>query len=283
MKEWEDEIQVKAQYIWENHKVALLVFILVFPLVIQIIFSVFNIIAEIESWNFKFPDSSNWIGFWGSYLGVIPSGLIAFGVARYQINQDRILTDERQTKDKLEFRKREVLTEAKSIFLEFKKMIPIYKELEYASTIQITDESDHTQVSNFLSYFTDNYFKILNDNMEKLKFEVDAFDILYKEELKSYDISVEIIPDILKDIIKLNNDLTALSYKKRFNDGEYIHATLNISQTGIGPVIIGEISDVDSHRIVLNIFDMQKQLLNCIEFLFNNIKNNIDSDLKESA
>ncbi|MBD9366590.1 hypothetical protein IAP91_14515 [Leuconostoc mesenteroides] len=88
MKKWEDKIQVKAQYIWENHKVASLVFILVFPLVIQIIFSVFNIIAEIESWNFKFPDSSNWIGFWGSYLGVIPSGLIAFWVARYQINQD---------------------------------------------------------------------------------------------------------------------------------------------------------------------------------------------------
>ncbi|MBD9366591.1 hypothetical protein IAP91_14520 [Leuconostoc mesenteroides] len=175
------------------------------------------------------------------------------------------------------------MTEAKSIFLEFKKMIPIYKELEYASTIQITDESDHTQVSNFLSYFTDNYFKILNDNMEKLKFKVDAFDILYKEKLKSYDISVEIIPDILKDIIKLNNDLTVLSYKKRFNDGEYIHATLSISQTGIGPVTIGEISDVDSHKIVLNIFYMQKTLLNNIDFLFNNIKNNIDSDLKESA
>ena len=283
MKKWEDEIQEKAQNLWNEHKIALLISIILIPLIIQILFGIFNIVSEIRSWSFRFPDSSNWIGFWGSYLGVIPSGLIAFWVARYQINQDRILSDKRQTQDKLEFRKREILTESKSIFLEFKKMNPIYKEVEDVSIIKITDATDHTQVSNFLSYFTDNYFKILNDNMEKLKFEVDAFDILYKEELKSYDISVNIIDKILEDIINLNNDLTALSYKKRFNDGEYIHAKLNISKTGIGPVTIGEISDADSHRIVLNIFKMQRTLLIDIEFLFNNIRNNIDSDFKESA
>lgn len=283
MKKWEDEIQEKAQNLWNEHKIALLISIILIPLIIQILFGIFNIVSEIQSWSFRFPDSSNWIGFWGSYLGVIPSGLIAFWVARYQINQDRILSDKRQNQDKLEFRKREILTESKSIFLECKKMIPIYKEVEYASNIKITDATDHTQVSNFLSYFTDNYFKILNDNMEKLKFEVDAFDILYKEELKSYDISVNIIDKILEDIIKLNNDLIALSYKKRFNDGEYIHAKLNISKTGIGPVTIGEISDAKSHGIVLNIFQMHRTLLINIEFLFNDIRNNIDSDFKESA
>lgn len=30
-----------------------------------------------------------WLGFWGSYLGIIPSGLIAYGVARYQIVKDQ--------------------------------------------------------------------------------------------------------------------------------------------------------------------------------------------------
>ncbi|MGR8824432.1 hypothetical protein [Leuconostoc mesenteroides] len=91
MKKWEDNVQEKAQNLWENHKVALLVFILVFPLVIQIIFSVFNIIAEMELWSFRFPDSSNWIGFWGSYLGFIPSGLIAFLVAKQQIDSENKL------------------------------------------------------------------------------------------------------------------------------------------------------------------------------------------------
>lgn len=32
----------------------------------------------------------DWLSFWGSYLGVIPSGLIAFAVAKYQIECDKI-------------------------------------------------------------------------------------------------------------------------------------------------------------------------------------------------
>lgn len=33
--------------------------------------------------------NGDWLGFWGSYLGVIPSGLIAYSVARYQIEADK--------------------------------------------------------------------------------------------------------------------------------------------------------------------------------------------------
>lgn len=103
MKKWEDKIQEKVQNIWENHKVALLIAIIAIPLIIQIIFGIFNIISEIELWNIKFPDSSNWIGFWGSYLGIIPSGLIAYWVANYQINQDRKMSERALLMTKLPF------------------------------------------------------------------------------------------------------------------------------------------------------------------------------------
>ncbi|MDC2804821.1 hypothetical protein [Leuconostoc suionicum] len=36
----------------------------------------------------------DWLSFWGSYLGVIPSGLIAFIVTKYQINNDRLIRKE---------------------------------------------------------------------------------------------------------------------------------------------------------------------------------------------
>lgn len=43
----------------------------------------------------------DWLGFWGSYLGIIPSGLIAYAVAKVQIDQQR--------KDRDEARKNELL------------------------------------------------------------------------------------------------------------------------------------------------------------------------------
>lgn len=35
------------------------------------------------------PPHGDWLGFWGSYFGIIPSGLIAYAVAKYQIEKDR--------------------------------------------------------------------------------------------------------------------------------------------------------------------------------------------------
>ena len=34
--------------------------------------------------------NGDWLSFWGSYLGVVPSGIIAFVVAKYQIDRDEI-------------------------------------------------------------------------------------------------------------------------------------------------------------------------------------------------
>lgn len=241
------------------------------------------LIVQYNNWTFWPKVHGDWLGFWGSYLGVIPSGLIAYAVARYQIEQDRIFSQKKQMEDKLEFRKREILTESKNIFLENKKMTLIYRELENAWTAKESDSNNSDQNSAFLAYFVKHYFKVLNDDIEKLKYDVDAFDILYRDELKNYGVSVEIISRILDDIIKLSNNLNALYFIKDFKDGKYDKVGLIISRTGIGQITVGKIDDYNVRKLILNTFFIYKELANHIEFLFNNIKNNIDKDMDESA
>lgn len=56
-----------------------------------------------QSWSFKFPDSSNWIGFWGSYLGIMPSGLIAYSVAKYQLDNNKISEEKKKFESSLPY------------------------------------------------------------------------------------------------------------------------------------------------------------------------------------
>lgn len=64
--------------------VVLVVFVAV-PLIIQLHLTPFYELAK----SLTPSNRSDWLGFWGSYLGIIPSGLIAYAVARYQIDRDR--------------------------------------------------------------------------------------------------------------------------------------------------------------------------------------------------
>lgn len=47
--------------------------------------------------------NGDWLSFWGSYLGIIPSGLIAYWVANYQINQDKKSSERKMLMTKLPF------------------------------------------------------------------------------------------------------------------------------------------------------------------------------------
>ncbi|MGL5899822.1 MAG: hypothetical protein ACRCZW_09225, partial [Lactobacillaceae bacterium] len=45
----------------------------------------------------------DWLGFWGSYLGIIPSGLIAYAVAWYQIDHEKSVEQKRQLENGLPY------------------------------------------------------------------------------------------------------------------------------------------------------------------------------------
>lgn len=97
---WEDRVERKAKGLWENHRVLLFVFLLISPFVFQLLTNILNILATLNGWSIQFPSPDNWIGFWGSYLGVIPSGLIAYSVAKTQIDYQKEVDEIRREQDK---------------------------------------------------------------------------------------------------------------------------------------------------------------------------------------
>lgn len=217
-----------------------------------------------------------WIQFWGSYLGVIPSGIIAYGVSRYQIEQDKKATKDQKMEDKLEFRKREILVESKSIALKFKEVKPAYDELEIYTLSNIEINSSSADISKYLSYFNNYYHKKLSANIHELRFEVESFDLFFKEELTEYGVNTEIIDRITNDIIALDNDFLIFITKKGFDDGYFNGSGLTVNRTSIGQVTVEKIDSQQFHSLALSIFRVQKRLMNNTEFLFKNIKNNID-------
>lgn len=47
--------------------------------------------------------NGDWLGFWGSYLGVMPAGLIAYAVAWYQIDYEKSVEQKRQLENGLPY------------------------------------------------------------------------------------------------------------------------------------------------------------------------------------
>lgn len=219
-----------------------------------------------------------WVQFWGSYLGVIPSGIIAYGVSRYQIEQDKKATKDQKVEDKLEFRKREILVESKKIVLKFKEVKPIYDEFEIYTLDNIKMNSSSADISKYLSYFTNYYNKKLSDNIHELRFEVESFDLFFKEELTEYGVNTEIIDKIMNDIIELDSTFLTFIAKKGFDDGNFDGASLIVSRTSIEQVTVEKIDSQQFHFLALSIFRVQKNLISSTKFLFRNIKNNIDKN-----
>lgn len=97
---WEKRIEKQTKELWNNHRVLLFVFLLVGPFAFQLFTNVINIFAALNDWPIKFPSPGEWVGFWGSYLGVIPSGLIAYVVAKVQIDYQKKVEEKRREQDK---------------------------------------------------------------------------------------------------------------------------------------------------------------------------------------
>ncbi|AEJ31438.1 hypothetical protein [Leuconostoc sp. C2] len=82
-------ISNELKTIWKKYKTTVIVAFIIIPFLIQIFLKLFNLISSLNGWDISLSFSSSWLGFWGSYLGIIPSGLIAWSVASKQIQSDR--------------------------------------------------------------------------------------------------------------------------------------------------------------------------------------------------
>lgn len=158
----------------------------------------------------------------------------------------------------------------------FKEVKPIYDEFKIYTLDNIEIDSQSDIISNYLSYVNNYYNKKLSDNIHELRFEVESFDLFFRDELDRYGVSTEIIDRILRGIIELDNAFYIFIKKKNFDDGKYIGSSLEINRTRIGKVTVDKIDSQQFYTLALSIFELQKNLISYTEFLFKNIKNNID-------
>lgn len=164
---WEKMIEKKTQELWNNHRVLLLVFLLISPFTFQLFTNVINIFATLNGWPIKFPSPGDWVGFWGSYLGVIPSGLIAALVAGYQIKAANKQSDEARKQDLIIMRNTKIV----DYLYEIKMSVSKSKLILDKSEANLSDEFmfDY-MINDEYSLFGEVNFKVLKDQNNHLYF-----------------------------------------------------------------------------------------------------------------
>lgn len=70
--------------------------------------------VQYNHWSLGYRGSGDWLGFWGSYLGVVPSGLIAYLVAKYQIDNNKTLEEKKKFENSLPYAQIQYYTESYS-------------------------------------------------------------------------------------------------------------------------------------------------------------------------
>lgn len=101
-----------------------------------LILAIFIIIPLLVEYTWEIPSGrGDWLGFWGSYLGIIPSGLIAYFVAKYQIDKDHEFSTEEKNREYLPYFN---IKNNAFIFNSMRDNLPIQK-----ATISFYDNSDN--------------------------------------------------------------------------------------------------------------------------------------------
>lgn len=142
----------------------------------------------------------DWLGFWGSYLGIIPSGLIAYAVAKYQI-------DNEQKRLKEQFNQTKYIEDLTRINNKLRNFDSVF---EYGVSHQylLKDKSEAIQ------HYNKSDDELLDDMMNNLS------TYMYKE--KIFDsiaillLDIEMMPkvrgsEVYKSIYELNEKLIDLS------------------------------------------------------------------------
>ena len=70
--------------------------------------------VQYNHWSLGYRGSGDWLGFWGSYFGVVPSGLIAYLVAKYQIDNNKTLEEKKKFENSLPYAQIQYYTESYS-------------------------------------------------------------------------------------------------------------------------------------------------------------------------
>lgn len=125
--------------------------------------------------------NGDWLGFWGSYLGIIPSGLIAYAVARYQIDNEN--------KRQGQMIQRELyINNLYSVYKKLRKLDPFFKygpgERYLNDTLEEIHPKDAIDIQNKLDILHDYFLELdVFDNLDEL-----ILDVYMMPDINSSDI-----------------------------------------------------------------------------------------------
>lgn len=115
MEKFENAVSWGFKRIWENYKSLVILGFIFIPFILQITCKALNDLSNYFKWGIHFGFSQVSLEFWGSYLGIVPAGLIAYYVAQYQV--------ERQAKEIAKNRYDELTLKELEKFSELLKMM----------------------------------------------------------------------------------------------------------------------------------------------------------------
>lgn len=132
-----------------------------------VIFVVGPLLVQYNHWSLGYRGSGDWLGFWGSYLGVIPSGLIAALVAGYQIKAANKQSDEARKQDLIIMRNTKIV----DYLYEIKTSVSKSKLILDKSKANLSDKFmfDY-MINDEYSLFGEVNFKVLKDQNNHLYF-----------------------------------------------------------------------------------------------------------------
>lgn len=213
---------MKRFKITQKGVVVILIAFVSVPLAIQLHWTPVYELAKLLTPN----NRSDWLSFWGSYLGVIPSGLIAALVAGYQIEAANKQNDEARKQDLIMMRKTKIVD----------YLYEIKNELSTSAVILNTDKplNSESDIYNYLKMpehgiFEDVNWEVLRGKNNRLYFLSGivfdkTVDKQFYEEIQNY---TESIKHIYGFIIKYEY-LHKESDTSKVNSGEDCAATYSV-------------------------------------------------------
>ncbi|ASR69260.1 MAG: hypothetical protein H9W83_00730 [Leuconostoc sp.] len=173
--------------------------------------------VQYKHWPRGSNGNGDWLGFWGSYLGMVPSGLIAYFVAKSQIDAERNNERSKRNEDLYLQDLREIHKSLNEMRIIIGMMSQVFKYLELG-------ERD-------AKYFADMYIHISAGNKHQLKYNeyfndaVKALPSGASEELinnikdmtdplESLEVNVEFYISEIRDDTR--NDSFDIEYKNKF-------------------------------------------------------------------
>ncbi|MCC8439877.1 hypothetical protein CRI85_05955 [Leuconostoc pseudomesenteroides] len=221
------------------------------------------LLVQYTQWPQGTTGHGDWLGFWGSYLGIIPSGLIAYLVAKQQIDSERVTSALAYEKNLKDSRVRELTAKIEDIYILIAGEQVYYERLSLRR-LDLSDSINQNphKVVNLLNEFDKYYFLELQTNIRLIRSKFASFLILYKVmNIKEDEIIRQKVHFIDDKLLKIENDLYAIHMKHEFMvNQQFSGVSLIINSTSDGIIDINKMDDNKIYTLFMTTLGEEKTL-----------------------